>query len=127
MIPIVYPQIFNRGYNNSSGLNYYNCGLAQYTPNEYKQVDAPDTATFENEKREAFLEKTMNEGVTDDPRLDAQDRAVERDIEKKEDPSEGSGNFRIETTNPMRLQAQVSKQNFKADESLNKNIPLTTG
>ena len=128
MIP-VYPQIMNRGYNNNSGLNYLNCGLAQYTPNEYKQVDAPDTATFKNLEREKYLEKTMNEGVTDNPRLDAQDKAVERDLEKKEDPGKGSGNFRIDTLekNPMRLQAQVSRTNFKADESLNKNIPLTSG
>ncbi len=122
MIPI----ILNKGYNNNSGINYMNCGLAQYTPNEYKQVNAPDTATFENEKREAYLEKTMNEGVSDNPQLNAGDRAVERQIEKKEDPSVGSGNFRINTLekNPMRLQANVSKTNFKADESLNKNISL---
>jgi len=122
MIPI----IMNRGYNNNSGLNYLNCGLMQYTKNEYKQVDAPDTAEFENETREAFLEKTMNDGLTETPKLDAEDRAVKRDLEVKEDPNLGSGNFRIDNIekNSMQIQNNVARTNFKANEMRNKNIKL---
>ncbi len=122
MIPI----IMNRGYNNNSGLNYLNCGLMQYTKNEYKQVDAPETAEFENETREKFLEKTMNDGVTESPKLDAADRAVKRDLEVKKDPNLGSGNFRIDNIekNSMQIQNNVARTNFKANEMQNKNIKL---
>ena len=122
MIPI----ILNKGYNNNSGLNYLNCGLAQYTPNEYRQVNNPSTAKYENEENVKYLNKTMNDKVTDDPRLDAQDRAVKRELENKADPNLGTGDFRIDNLEkfPMMLQANVSKTNFKADEMLEKNIFL---
>ncbi len=126
----VYPQIMNKGYNNDSGVNYKNCGLSQYTPNEYKQVNAPDTAEFENEDRNKFLEKTMNDdGVTDDATLTSQDKAVERQLIIKEDPNLGTGDQRINQIekNAVRLQNDVSKTNFKANEMLNKNIPLSSG
>jgi len=122
MIPI----ILNRGYNNNSGLNYLNCGLAQYTPNEYKQVNNPSTAKYQNEENEKYLAKTMNDKVTDDPRLDAEDRAVKRELENKADPNLGPSDLRIDNLekSPMKLQANVSKTNFKADEMLEKNIFL---
>lgn len=122
MIPI----ILNKGFNNNSGLNYLNCGLAQYTPNEYMQVDNPSTARYENEENVKYLAKTMNENVTDDPRLDAEDRAVKRELENKADPNLGPADFRIDNLEkfPMKLQANVSKTNFKADETLEKNIFL---
>jgi hypothetical protein len=122
MIPI----ILNKGYNNSSGVNFLNCGLAQYTPNEYRQVNNPSTAKYENEENVKYLNKTMNDKVTDDPRLDAQDRAVKRELENKADPNLGTGDFRIDNLEkfPMMLQANVSKTNFKADEMLEKNIFL---
>ena len=122
MIPI----ILNKGYNNNSGLNYLNCGLAQYTPNEYRQVNNPSTARYENEENVKYLVKTMNDKVTDDPRLDAEDRAVKRELENKADPNLGSADFRIDNLEkfPMKLQANVSKTNFKADEMLEKNIFL---
>ena len=122
MIPI----ILNKGYNNNSGLNYLNCGLAQYTPNEYKQVNNPSTAKYENEENVKYLVKTMNDKVTDDPRLNAEDRAVKRELENKADPNLGPADFRIDNLEkfPMKLQANVSKTNFKADEMLEKNIFL---
>ncbi len=126
MIPI----IKNRGYNNDSGVNYKNCGLSQYTPNEYKQVNAPDTAEFENEQRDKFLEKTMNDGGTDNvATLSAKDKAVERQLIIKEDPNLGTGDQRITKIekNAVRLQNDVSKTNFKANEMLNTNIPLNSG
>ena len=126
MIPVVYPQIFNRGYNSDSGLNYKQCGLAQYTPNEYRQVNNPSTARYENEENVKYLTKTMNDKVTDDPRLDAEDKAVKRELENKADPNLGPADFRIDNLEkfPMKLQANVSKTNFKADEMLEKNIFL---
>ena len=122
MIPI----ILNKGYNNSSGVNFLNCGLAQYTPNEYRQVNNPSTAKYENEENVKYLVKTMNDKVTDDPRLDAEDRAVKRELENKADPNLGPADFRIDNLEkfPMKLQANVSKTNFKADEMLEKNIFL---
>lgn len=122
MIPI----ILNKGYNNNSGLNYLNCGLAQYTPNEYRQVNNPSTARYENEENVKYLVKTMNDKVTDDPRLDAEDKAVKKELENKADPNLGSADFRIDNLEkfPMKLQANVSKTNFKADEMLEKNIFL---
>lgn len=129
MIPII-PIIKNRGYNNDSGINYKMCGLSQYTPNEYKQVNAPDTAEFENKEREKFLEKTMNDGGSDDvATLTPQDKAVERQLIIKEDPNLGTGDQRISQIekNAVRLQNDVSRANFKANEMLNKNIPLNSG
>jgi len=126
----VYPQIMNKGYNNDSGVNFKNCGLSQYTPNEYKQVNAPDTAEFENKEREKFLEKTMNDGGSDDvATLTPQDKAVERQLIIKEDPNLGTGDQRITQIekNAVRLQNDVSRANFKANEMLNKNIPLNSG
>jgi len=123
--------IKNKGYNNNSGINYLNCGMNQFSKNEDPQVDMPDTAVFENAQREKYLEKTMNEdfNIEDSTTMDKQDKAIKRDLEIKEDPNMGTGNFRIDNTekNAMKLQNKVAVTNFKADDMLNKNIPLVSG
>lgn len=123
--------IKNKGYNNNSGINYLNCGMNQYQKNEDPQVDMPDTAMFENVKREKYLEKTMNDNFNpaNSTKMDKEDKAIKRDIEIKEDPNLGTGNFRIDNTekNAMKIQNNVAITNFKANELLNKNIPLVSG
>lgn len=123
--------IKNKGYNNNSGINYLNCGMNQYQKNVEPQVDMVDSATFENERREKYLEKTMNDDfkLEDSTKMDKEDKAIKRDIEIKQDPNLGTGNFRIDNTekNAMKIQNNVAITNFKANEMLNKNIPLVTG
>jgi len=123
--------IKNKGYNNNSGINYLNCGMNQFSKNEDPQVDMVDSATFENTQREKYLEKTMNEdfNIEDSTTMDKQDKAIKRDLEIKEDPNLGTGNLRIDNTekNAMKLQNKVAVTNFKADDMLNKNIPLVSG
>jgi hypothetical protein len=120
--------IKNKGYNNNSGINFINCGMNQMKKNENKQVNQGDTAIFENVKREKYLDKSMNENynIDESTKMTKEDRKVRRDLEIKADPNVGTGLFRIDEVekNPMKIQNKVATTNFKADESMNKNIRL---
>ena len=117
-----------KGYNNNSGLNYLSCGMSQFSKKP-PQVDNPDTATFVNNKRERYDDKTMNEDFNEDEStvMTKQDRALKRDLEIKEDPNLGKGDLSINDAekNASEIQSKVGVVNFKADEMLNKNIRLS--
>jgi len=120
--------IKNKGYNNNSGLNYLVCGMGQFTKKP-PQVNNPDTARFMNKERELYLEKTMNNDYNEDQstKMTPEDRALERDLEIKENPSLGKGDLSISNSekNAAEIQSNVGVTNFKADEMLNKNIRLS--
>ena len=102
--------IKTKGYNNNSGLLYTIQGKSQYI-NRGLPINKYDTADFMNKN----LEK---ENIVTDAELSNKTvKKVEAELERKEDPSKGSGKYRIETNekNPMRIEANVTKQNYKAE------------
>lgn len=112
--------IKTKGYNNNSGLLYTIQGKSQYV-NRGLPVNKYDTADFVNKK----LEKL---NITTEVELsDKTVKKVEKELEKKEDPSLGSKEYRIdpEEKNPMRIEVKVSKENYESEPNgVEKNLYL---
>jgi len=102
--------IKTKGYNNNSGLLYTIQGKSQYV-NRGLPVNKYNTADFINKK----LEKV---NITTETELSNKTvKKVEKELEKKEDPSMGSKEYRIEPQekNPMRIEVKVAKENYESE------------
>ena len=98
--------IKTKGYNNNSGLLYTIQGKNQYV-NRGLPVNKYDTANFVNKKLEITKDVELSDKTV---------KKVERELEKKEDPSLGSKEYRIDPQekNPMRIEVNVTKENYES-------------
>ena len=98
--------IKTKGYNNNSGLLYTIQGKSQYV-NRGLPVNKYDTANFVNKKLEITKDVELSDKTV---------KKVERELEKKEDPSLGSKEYRIDPQekNPMRIEVNVTKENYES-------------
>lgn len=121
-----------RGYNNDSGLIYKTAGLNQYKGNQKYAVNINDTAEYENKTMEDRNLKRMNDNL---PEADIQGagqlkskevKRVEKDMELKANPSEGSSNYRIEPQEQLaqKISADTAKRNMMVNENFQKIPPL---
>lgn len=104
--------IKTKGYNTNSGLLYTIQGMSQYK-NRGLPVNSYDTADFTNKKLEK--QSISTEAELSDKTI----KKVEKELERKEDPSMGSREYRIEPKEkiPMRIEVKVSKENYKSEPS----------
>lgn len=121
-----------RGYNNDSGLIYKTAGMNQYKGNSKYAVNINDTAEYENKTMEDRNLRRMNDNL---PEADIQGagqltskevKRVEKDMELKANPSEGSSKYRIEPQEQMaqKISADTAKRNMMVNENFQKIPPL---